>query len=366
MRILLCTHSLRRGGAERVLLELAIGLCRKGHEVHIVSWLNVDEYSETAGSGVTREYLIAKENYNWPYSVMTSSHLLRGSIKRFQPDVIEVHAPNMLWVVALARPSAPVVHVLHGYGWITTDRSFKNVVVRALDHFCCRALGPRQIVVAAPMIDVAAAHYRVSPKIFSCVTNGVDVEVFTGKHRSSSDPPGILMVGTINANKGQDLAITAWYRLKNRIPNATLTIVGDGPDRAALEQKVQHMGSDARIRLLGQRADVATLMSQATVLWQLSQSEGFPLVVLEAMASGLPVVGFDVRGIRDTVINGRTGYLVDYGDIDGIAERTAAILNDASLRSEMSSYGRQHAETTCSLQSMIEGHEKVLGAAVRD
>ena len=76
---------------------------------------------------------------------------------------------------------------------------------------------------------------------------------------------------------------------------------------------------------MGLREDVPDLMSAAHVFWQLSESEGLPMVVLEAMAAGLPVVGFDVRGTRDIVVDGETGYLVPFGDIQSVAT------NDTSL-----------------------------------
>ena len=114
------------------------------------------------------------------------------------------------------------------------------------------------------------------------------------------------------------------------------------------------------MEFLGRREDVPTLMAEAHILWQLSESEGLPMVVLEAMASGLPVVGFAVRGIRDVVIDGETGCLVPHGDVQAVARRTTEILRDEATYQRLASQERIRVQQHFSLAGMVEGHERIL------
>lgn len=364
MRVILCVHSLRRGGAERVVLELASGLMEKGHEVLVTPWVDLDEHNEDRYRTVAREYLTPNQKYRWPISAFQAAGKFRQLLKRFRPDVIAIHNPALCWVVALARPAMPTVHVLHGYGWITPDGSFKKKVIHVLDRVFRRWLKPHIMVVSAAMTQAAARYYHVTPRLIRTVPNGIDLDAFAAGRVEVPVATNILMVGTINANKGQHLALEAIGRLKAKLPDATLTIVGDGPDRATLEQKVREMGEGESIRFLGRREDVPALMAQATALWQLSRTEAHPLTVLEAMAAGVPVIGFDVEGVREAVVDGKTGFLVDYGDLDVLVGRTLEIVGDKALRVELSRQARRLARAEYGLQAMVSRHERLLTDAL--
>ena len=142
MRILFFVHSLRRGGAERVLLEVALGLQNKGHIVEVLSWLRVDEYREERYRSITRHFLISKEAYRWPWSIPRAAALLGRHVGRFQPDVIEIHTPSVAWVAAWANSGIPCVQVLHGYHTIAPGGAIKyGYWRRALDRLAGEECG---------------------------------------------------------------------------------------------------------------------------------------------------------------------------------------------------------------------------------
>ena len=362
MRVILCIHSLRRGGAERVVLELACGLMKKGYDVLVVSWVDIDEHSEDRYRSVPREYLMLRDNYHWPFSVFPAARRFRRIMERFRPDIIAIHNPALCWVVSLSRPAAPTVHVLHGYGEITSSGPLKRRVTRILDCMFHRWLKSSMAVVSKPMAEAAAKYYAIGPQAIQIVPNGIDVQAFAATKSKASSTTNILMVGTVNAHKGQELAVTAFSHLLATLPEAVLTIVGDGPDRDALEQKVRETGQHARVRLLGRQEDIPALMAEATMVWHLSRSEGFGLTIAEAMAAGKPVIGFNVVGVRDIVINGETGFLVEYGDLQGIIDSTVKIARDEAFRKKMAHYARRLALAKYSLHAMISRHDDLLTA----
>ena len=295
MRILFLVHSLRRGGAERVLLEVARGLSAKAHEVEILSWLDVDEYREETYRSLPRAFLIRSAEYQWPWSIPHAAEGLRRAVERFRPDAVELHTPNVAWVAAWAGVRTPCVHVLHGYGAITRHSSAKDLMVRTFDRLAQRHLQADFIVVTSPMADVAADHFSMSRDRFACVPNGVDLCRFRFQDTPWTQAPTILMLGTLSPNKGQSLGLRALPTVLRVLPGARLLIVGEGVTRSDLESQVRVAGLADVVAFLGRRDDVPSLMAQASLLWQLSESEGLPMVVLEAMACGVPVVGFDVR-----------------------------------------------------------------------
>ena len=129
--------------------------------------------------------------------------------------------------------------------------------------------------------------------------------------RHDGSPPRVITVGRLAAPKDPLTLVRALARLRGS--PFTATIVGDGPDRAAVEAEIRAAGLDGVVELAGERDDVPGLLADADVFVLSSRSEGAPLSVLEAMAAGLPVVASAVGGVPEIVADGETGLLVPPG-----------------------------------------------------
>ncbi len=132
-----------------------------------------------------------------------------------------------------------------------------------------------------------------------------------------------------------------------------LLLIGDGPQRAALERyarlcRVQHC-----VHFLGLRHDVPRLLPHCDLLWLASGYEGLPNVVMEAMAAGLPVVATDIPGTRDLVIPGETGYLVAVGDRAELARYASKLLDDPQLGRRLGAAGRERIARDFSVDTMV-------------
>jgi colanic acid/amylovoran biosynthesis glycosyltransferase len=182
---------------------------------------------------------------------------------------------------------------------------------------------------------------------------GVDTGVFMPADR----PPGpvgetrplrILSIGTLHEVKGQAHLVEACRRLTARGVPVECTFVGDGPDRAALEARVADAGLTGRVRFSGQRtrAELVELLRRADVLAAPSvptrggKREGIPVVLMEAMAAGLPVVASRLSGIPELVADGESGLLVPPGDPDALAAALARLAADPALRSRLGQAAR--------------------------
>jgi len=270
-----------------------------------------------------------------------------------------------MWLVAYARLNVDTYHVLHGYGELDHATSFM-LNLRRLGLKVAHAIAKaRPIVVATSMAKPASKlfHFSSYPTVIS---NGIDTDLFDGTDRQGGqyidkhDRHTILMVGTLTQNKGQHLAIQAFREILKSKPNAQLLIVGEGSTKFELLSMIEHHGLHSSVHLLGLRQDIAALMAKADVLWQLSKTEAAPMVVAEAMSCGTPVVGFDVRGVNDLVIQDQTGLLVKYGDLTSLVCSTNRLLNDNDLWTRLSQESRKVAIQKYSQTEMINLYEELL------
>ena len=178
----------------------------------------------------------------------------------------------------------------------------------------------------------------------SIIPNGVELERFTSPLLRSWDPPRLLFVGRIVHQKGLDLLLSALSELKD-LP-WELTIVGDGPQREPLREAAANFGLEQRIHFAGWRrgADLEAEYGRANLFVFPSRHEGMPNVVLEAMASGLPVIATRIPGNEELVSSGVTGELIPPEDTTALKVALERLLPDARLRQNMGSAARKCVE----------------------
>ncbi|MFW3168577.1 glycosyltransferase family 4 protein [Geodermatophilus sp. CPCC 206100] len=152
--------------------------------------------------------------------------------------------------------------------------------------------------------------------------------------------PVVLTVGRLTHMKGQEHLVDAVPELLARFPDLAVVLVGDGPLREALEKRAAALGVGGAVRFAGHRTDARQLLAAADVFALPSRHEGMPLVALEAMEAGLPVVGTRVIGTEEVVVDGTTGALVRPGDPAALAGALARLLADPELRRCQGAGGR--------------------------
>jgi glycosyltransferase involved in cell wall biosynthesis len=168
--------------------------------------------------------------------------------------------------------------------------------------------------------------------------------------------PVVGIVGRLREEKGQDVLIRAMSDVKRTFHDASLLVIGDGPDREKLALRARELGVDDHIRWIGQQMPESVFMYYAVmdVAVVPSRFEGFGLAAAEAMAAGLPVVASDVDGLREVVENGATGYLAAPDDSDMLAEKIKYLLSDPVRASEMGRAGRERVARYFSMERFTE------------
>lgn len=174
---------------------------------------------------------------------------------------------------------------------------------------------------------------------------GVDPDRLTlVEHRP--DSANLLFVGRLVEAKGLTHLFEAMARLRSTYPNLMLTIVGDGPDRRTFEKIVAKKELSSVVRFVGSKsqADVATILADSDLFVLPSYAEGVPVVLMEALGSGIPAVVSYVGGVGEIVEDGVNGFLVQPGDPDQLADRIGQLLADPTLRAKMGANGRNKVE----------------------
>ncbi len=275
-----------------------------------------------------------------------SSQVIRKALEVFGPDVIHVHDPltpstSMLGVI---HKTAPVVATFHSY--FARDH-FEGKVYTAI----APLLRPvwnrvdRRLAVSTAARDSVCS--RMGAAAIEIVPNGADVDVFANAEPAAL-PPGrkLLFVGRLEPRKGFPVAVRAFGLLADAFPDLRLVVVGDGQDRGAIEILPPH--HRARVDMLGKVTYEAlpTYHNAADVFVSpATGSESFGIVLVEAMAAGLPLVASDIVGYREVARHECEGLLVQPSDPASLAAGVRRLLEDPDLANTLGARGAQRARS---------------------
>jgi glycosyltransferase involved in cell wall biosynthesis len=292
----------------------------------------------------TKPYRERIEAANVPVRVITGSRMSRvRALRRWlRADRIDaVHA----WLF-IANAYAWAANRGSGRPLLTSARNCKRQG-RVLDWLNRRAFAASDRVVAnsQEVAHYIAREYGAPAERTTVIYNAIDTERFHPTADAAGDELCVVMVGRLVPQKNPGLFVSAAVAVSQRLPNVRFVLIGDGPMRPWVEHEVAVAGLRDRCVVTGERHDVPELLRQADLFWLTSNWEGLPNVVLEAMASGLPVVVTDVGGTRELVRSGEEGFLVQAGDQAALVEHSVALLSDAERRRHFARAARARAET---------------------
>jgi glycosyltransferase involved in cell wall biosynthesis len=330
LKIALVSLNLRRGGLEKTIVLLAREIVQAGHDVRILVVFPPIEYAEflrDCPGGTVRVLFPEGGIYFWT-AMLRFARALRRELSLYNPDVCCAFGGQAVIISVLARVRRLCVGAQSASGMHWTGVRPGFVLLRWMERLAVKMTDGLVIACSPSVAKAYAEHFKLRPERIRISLNSSNLDDFADRVPALEKKlsPSILCVGTLYAVKNFPMAIRALALLRAQGVGAVLTFVGDGPDRAALERLVSDCSLDPWVRFVGQRADVGEYYTTHSILWVTSLYEGFGLVIAEAMASGVLVVGTDVRGVRDVVVNGETGHLVPSNDPTALAAVTLASL----------------------------------------
>ncbi len=296
---------------------------------------------------------------------------LREIIDTEQPDIVQSHNVKSHFFVRLVGVPArlPWVAFNHGY----TAQSALDRIYSQLDYWSLRRAF-RAVVVCRPFAE-AIARRGVSPDRIHIQHNSVKPftspaagEIEAVRRELGIRSPMVLAVGRLSAEKGHADLLEAVARLAD--VNFQLVIVGEGPERRRLEQKIAGLHLEGKAILAGHRPDVRPFYAAAAVLALPSHTEGSPNVVLEAMAAGVPVAATNVGGVPEILEHERTGLIVPPRDPGAMAAAIRRLLAGPDERCALAGAARcdveAHYTPEAYRESMTTFYQRVLDAWMRE
>lgn len=256
--------------------------------------------------------------------------------------------------VDLLHAHMPPAHLLAGVAGAITHRPVLTTIharqLETLDVEVHRALHTHVSVVCRQSYHQALG-LGIAPGLLSCEPNGVDGAAFAPRERPgrlraelglADDAPLIGFVGRLSGEKGPEVLVRAALLARLRQPALHFVFVGDGPMAGELRQLAAALGQQDHVHLVGVRDDPAAVYAELDLLVSCSHSEALPLVLLEAMACGLPTIATRVGGVPEVVLPGHTGLLLSPGDFDALAQACVSLMADAPRREAMGRRAREH------------------------
>lgn len=357
MHILFFLFSMSAGGAERFTANMANHWVEKGHDVSVVTLSGIEADGYDLDPRVRRKTLNLDTPRSSFWSALSNNVIrvraLNSCLRELQPDVAIGIMSTGSVLLALARkdrnridigtersypPSLPIGkiwHLLRRFSYKRLDQLvaqteegkvwlIENTTARTVDVI------PNPVTYPLP---------RHSPYLM--------LGDWLAPNRRT-----LLAVGRLGPEKGFDRLIDAFAAVSQKYPDWDLAIVGDGTERDALEQQRGHLGLNTRIFLPGRAGNVGDWYEAANLFALTSLFEGFPNVLIEAMAHGLPAISVDCNtGPRDVIRSGENGLLVPPADSSALQEALARLMSNDTLRHEMS-LAATRVQTTFSIEQI--------------
>jgi phosphatidyl-myo-inositol alpha-mannosyltransferase len=326
------------GGVQVHVGELSEFLRSRDHEVLIVA-PSLKPVREAGVAAAGRALRVRYQGTVAPIAP-TAWPSVRRILRGYSPEVVHAHEPltPSASMAAAMTARAPVVATFHAHSERSRLFDLAAPVLRRI----------WQRLDARIAVSETAARF-VSDRLgdgIRVIPNGVDVERFGAAAPAEDLPPGrrLLWVGRLDPQKGFRVAVRAFERLAPEVPDLTFVVAGDGKDRSALaelplpvRERVIVLGTVDRDRLPRYLAAADAFVSPAV------GQESFGIVLVEAMASGLPVVATDIPGYREVVDDGVEGLLVPPRDPAALADSLQRVLEDEELAKSLGEAGRARA-----------------------
>ena len=353
------TNALARGGVEEHVLTLMRGLDRSGFRLH---WVCPPEVADKIKADLPADVELFPLCLRKP-SQIGSAVCLAQILRQRRVDIIHSHqfhaslfASPLGWLCRVpVIVETPHLREHWRHGWFKSRFVVDRLVGRCVDYYIA--------VSHANAKHLFETKGLPASKIIT-IQNGSDLTRFDPARQApvalrksldlSEGDRVLLVVGRLEAQKGHRVMLDALPFVRRRFPDVRLVCVGDGALHGELEAQAAALGIRESVRFVGYRSDVPDWLALADVVVLPSLFEGLPLIVIEALATGRPMVATAVDGTPEVVVDGKTGLTVPPGDPGLLAEALCRLLGDPGLGRTLGRAGRTWVEEHFSQQGQVQ------------
>lgn len=342
MKIAYCIHSLHLfGGIERVLSIKANYLADVyGYDIHIIT---ADQKERPVHFHLSDRITLHDVGTSEKFMLHTYGRKLNRILCEIRPDIcVSVGGRDIFCLPDCTDGSIKIAefHFSHDkydvkYGGSWLGDLYAKFRMRQIEKVA-RKLDKFVVLTKADKADWS--------KILDNVISIYNPLTFKSEKTAALENRRCIAVGRLESQKNFRDAVTAWKKVAERYPDWTLDIFGNGSLKKRLEKQIRDNGLEGKVRLMGSSSDIRSEMLASSCLVMSSAYEGFPMVLLEAIETGLPMVSYDCpKGPAEIIVNDENGYLVKPGDTDGLAEGICKVIGDSDRRTGFGKKAKEKA-----------------------
>lgn len=362
-KIVYITGSLNLAGAERQLLNLIHALHAVVPLIYVICFKMGPLRDEYLSAGA-KVIFIDKGQGSFFSKVLKVWKELRSTINQIQPDLVHSQLPqtNILSCFALWNFSVPLIVSERGMGrtrplW---EKSLRYFAYRRPDAFITNSLSIKERIVNRE---------KISRCKITVIKNCINMPQSHQNSRENllkelklvANSIILVSVGGLRAVKGYQYLLNSFARVSATCPDLYLVIAGEGPERDVLENTIHKLNLSRRVYLIGRRNDIPSILAASDIFVSSSISEGQSNAILEAMASGLPVIATDVGGTPEILSDGTTGVLVTSQDINELSSVLKEMYFDIDRRALLGSNAKMEVLEKYTLQASSRAHCDLYG-----
>ena len=354
------------GGVEKVVLDLSRRLANHGHDVMVLTFNIPKTKEEETFHGIK---IVRVKAFDLSKVIGLQSAIsfnifkkLKKIVDEFKPDIIHTHNhfffSTLVGMLVKKRYNICTICTIHN-GSVKDISGKLSIIIKTYEKIILRLINNNSelVITGSQKLYENGKKLGIDSNRMIVIPNAVEFSFYHQNRTYSNRPRKVLFVGRLFSLKGPQLLIKAARLVIKKIPDTEFFIVGDGPMREKLVDMVKKYNLSKNVVFCGELTDVRKKMKDSDLYVRPSLLEGFPYGVLEAMASGLPVIATKIGGTPDLLTHEKTGYLVKPGNINDLANAMINLLSNSDVLEAIARNGLELVEKKYSWDALYETYE---------
>ncbi|WP_424474896.1 N-acetyl-alpha-D-glucosaminyl L-malate synthase BshA [Oceanobacillus kimchii] len=362
------------GGSGVIATELGKLLAEKGHEIHFITSsvpFRLDKvYPKVYYHQVEMSHYPV---FQYPPYDLTLAAKMAEVIDREKLDILHVHyaMPHAICAILakdIAKHPVKIVTTLHGTDItvLAIDNAFTSIIRHGIEHSdAVTAVSHSLVQQTNEMLDI--------DKSIEVIHNFINEQQYHPKNMQNlkyqfeieEDTKVLIHISNFRKVKRVQDVIYTYEKVQKNI-NSQLLLIGDGPEYGDMVRLVNELGLQDKVQFLGKQNNISDILSMADLMLLMSEKESFGLVLLEAMACGVPSIGTNIGGIPEVLTHEETGFIVDLGDSKSAAKYATDLLMDNNKWNVFSENALQHVKKYFASETIVNQYEALYDTLLQE
>jgi len=335
-----CIKNPEMGGAEVHFHEIFRLIVKMGHEVTLVVHSFPNAKKEEIIDGIKIYRIGSKYTFKWAFRIFYKMKLAKNNYDLIVDDISKIPMDIPRYI---KKPIVGILHHIHGHTLYKEIPAYMAYYIERCEKAIPKYYSKTPIFTVSPSTQDELVQLGQPKEKTDLLYNAINQRLFENTKVEKSKTPLLVYVGRIKKYKQIELVINALPELKKKYPQIELQIGGSGDYLNELKKHANKMGVSNCVKFLGflTETEKAELLGRAWLFVTMAMKEGWGITVIEANAMSTPVIGSNVPGLRDSINNGETGYLVEVGNENELVNKISELIDDKTKLNEFSTNAKK-------------------------